>query len=206
MRLIRRLEKFEKQYETLVEYFTDSNFRFPEFLRGDLYNLLMILDRLKIDPETFLIANFRSYTPDEGDIFSYPFVRWLLRSPYSFWNYEKHHKLHGDKIGILNYTRISRYIRDMKQDVHIWLSMSGTDLEKIEKFAIGESSDVFKLYIRNRYFELLVENKINLNFHKNSKVSNIEAILPFAVLDRIFKEQEGLFLVGGKFSDFNFVN
>ena len=188
MKFVQQVKKFKHQYEMLVEYFTNSTYTLPESLLKDLSNLFLLLKALDIDTQTFLVSNFRSYTHDDEGLFPYPRIKWFLSNSKAFRNYEHHHKVNGDKIGVINYSRVVRHIRDMKQDTYMWLEIEGEDLEeRIKKFVSGGSSDIFKLYIKNKYFDFLVEKKIDLRFHQPNKISSIEGVLPFVVFDRIFK-------------------
>lgn len=181
MKIKQKIKQFVIAYELLVEYFTNEKYRVPDFLYKDLVQLVVFLDLQNINIHTFLIANFRLFEGHNST--KYPFVRYLLNNSISIRFYETHHQLHGDKVGIVNYSRVLSIIKDMKADSKVWFTLSKYTLSERSEIFLPRASDTFKHYILIKYPEL----KFNGNFVKYQTLESVLEVVSFDMLESIFE-------------------
>lgn len=180
-------QKFEEYYRILAEYFVNKDFAIQEFLRKEIMQLILLLDYLGISYETFLIANFRNYEPYAT--FRFPYVRYLLRNPVCVKIYQEHHRLYGDSIGIVQYTRELKIIREMRDSSYLWHS---ADLEFSQKVSdiLPNCSDIFKYYVYYKYRNELEKNQLRVgSISSYYTVKDLLDRIPMETLDRIYTEE-----------------
>jgi hypothetical protein len=141
----------------------------------------MLLDYLDINVTTFLLANFRMYEKVEN--IHYPYIRYLLNNTRSLRLYEEHHRVHGDNIGIINYSRVFRVMNDMKTAANIWHSMTEFTVEEKVEIYLKNSPEVFRHFMRVKFPELNLEDA---GFETFSSLQSVVDVIPFSTLNRIF--------------------
>ena len=181
MKIGKKIDQFRIAYEILVEYYMNRHYRVPDFLYKDMVQLVLMLDMQGINIHTFLIANFRMYEKFDDRV-SYPYIRVLLNNSRSVRLYEDHHRVHGNKIGLVNYSRIIETLKDMRTASEVWLSMEGFSLEEKIRVYLVKAPDVFKHYTVASNTEI----RFNLTFEKYETLDEIVKVTPFSVLEKIF--------------------
>lgn len=183
--MITRLENFKVKYTTLVRHFSQKTFRFPKHLDEDILELLEYLDSLYINPDTFLVANFRNYKPDDELKYLYPYVTYMLHNPMCVHIYQQFHKVHGDDIGIINYTPSLVNINKMYEDCYYWFSVKFDEVFKQKKLLMA-MSHVFKCYYITTFKKDIKADNIGLYILDKLGFEQTFG-LPYKTLERIYK-------------------